>query len=81
MMLACVYAELGHRGETIPHAVTGMTWCMWDWTSSAATDIVDINKAVDRIYVLLALCDALVQTGLDNIVINIALCMKGTVTK
>ena len=48
-----------------------MTRCVRNWTRLAVTDQVQINKTADRMYALLALCNTLAPTRLDDNVMNI----------
>ena len=48
-----------------------MTRCVQNWMRSAVTDMAQINKTADCMYALLALCNTLALTRLDNNVMNI----------
>lgn len=48
-----------------------MTRWVRHWTRSPVTDMGQINKTADRMYALLALCNTLAPTRLDDNVMNI----------
>lgn len=47
-----------------------MTRCVWNAARLALVNTVQINKTADRMYALLALCNTLAPTRLDDNVMN-----------